>query len=114
MHEASITQSIIDSVLNTVADEKVAGKITAVHISIGVCQGLIPESIKMYFDMEKPDTPMENAELFIETQGMVAKCPTCEKEHNLDIPVMFCPDCGEPMKLLKGNEIIINSIEVEE
>ena len=83
-----------------------------VNITVGVCQGLIPESMQMFFDMEKVDTPIESAELKVNVQGMVAYCSKCEKEHKLDIPVMFCPDCGEQMSLIKGKEIIISSIEV--
>ena len=114
MHEGSITQSIIDSVLNTIAVEKVTGEVKTVNVTVGVCQGLIPESIQMFFNMGKPDTPLENTELIINVQKMVAGCPKCNTEHDLDIPVMFCPDCGEPMNLIKGNEIIISSIEVDE
>lgn len=114
MHEASITQSIIDTVLNTITEEKVTGEVKAVNVTAGVCQGLIPESMQMFFDMEKPGTPLENAELIINIQKMIAQCPRCGTEHDLDIPVMFCPDCEEPMNLIKGNEIILSSIEVEE
>lgn len=114
MHEASITKSIIDTVLDTVAEKKVTGTVKAVYITAGVCQGLIPESMQMYFDMEKSDTPLENAELVVNTQGMVARCLKCNTEYELVIPVMYCPNCGESMKLIKGNEIIISSIEVEE
>ena len=68
----------------------------------------------MFFNMEKPNTLLKNADLVINVQGTVASCPKCKTEHNLDIPVMFCPDCGEPMNLIKGNEILISSIEVED
>ena len=114
MHEASITQSIVDTVLNTIALEKVTGCVTAINLTVGVCQGLIPESMQMFFDMAKPGTPLEHAKLIVETQAMVARCPKCETEHNLDIPVMYCPNCEQPMELIKGREIIISSIEVEE
>jgi len=113
MHEAAITQSIITSVLDTVAKEKVTGIVTSVNITVGVCQGLVPESMQMFFDIEKPGTPLENAELVVNIQSMVARCNECDTEHNLDIPVMYCPDCGKPMELIKGREIIISSIEVE-
>ena len=113
MHEGSITQSIIDTVLTTITDENVTGEVKSVYVTVGVCQGLVPESMQMFFDMGKPDTPLENAELIITVQGIVAGCPKCNTEHELDIPVMFCPDCGEPMNLVKGNEIILSSIEVD-
>ena len=113
MHEASITQSIITTVLDTITKEKVTGTVKNVNITVGVCQGLIPESMQMFFDMEKPGTPLENAELIVKTQPMVAICNQCKTEHELDIPIMFCPDCGSPMELIKGREINISSIEVE-
>jgi len=114
MHEAAITKSIVDTVLSTIAEKKVTGTIKSVYITAGICQSLIPESMQMYFDMEKSGTPLKNAELIVKTQGMVAYCKKCNTEHELDIPIMYCPDCGEPMKLIKGNEIILSSIEVEE
>ncbi len=113
MHEAAITHSIIKSVLQTVADENVDGYVTHVYVTVGVTQGIVPDSMQMYFDLEKPATILENAELVITTQGMVARCGECGKEHELEIPVMYCPDCASPMELIKGNEIIITSIEVE-
>ena len=88
--------------------------VIAVHVTVGVCQGMVPESMQMFFDMEKPGTPLENAELVVTAQRMMAHCPKCKTEHELDIPVMYCPDCGQPMDLIKGNEILISSIEVED
>ncbi len=114
MHEASITDSIMKSVLDTLDTENVSGNVTAVHLTTGVCQGLIPESMQMFFDMAKPGTRLENAELVVHSQNMVAHCPECGCDHELDGPVLFCPDCGSPMELIKGNEIIITSIEVDD
>lgn len=113
MHEGSITASIIETVLDTLAAEKIDGRVSKVHITVGVCQGLVPESMQMFYDMEKPDTVLADSELEVSVQGMVARCPACTTEHELDIPVMFCPDCGESMELIKGDEIIINDIEVD-
>ncbi|MFC1528279.1 hydrogenase maturation nickel metallochaperone HypA [Candidatus Latescibacterota bacterium] len=114
MHEASITRSIIDTVLDILEEKKVEGIVTVVNVTVGVSQGLIPESLQMFFDIEKPGTPLENARLAVEVQRMVAHCETCDADHELDLPVMFCPDCGKPMKLVKGNEITLTSIEMDE
>ena len=114
MHEASITQSIMDSSLATVGEEHITGYVTAVHVTVGVCQGLVPDSMVMYFDMMKTGTPLENADLAVSVQKMAAHCPACDTGHDLEVPVMYCPDCGTPMSLTKGNEIIITAIEVEE
>ncbi len=113
MHEAAITHSIVTSVLQSVADENISGYVTHVYVTVGVTQGIVPDSMQMYFDMEKQNTILEKAELIIETQGIVGRCTECGKEHELHMPIMYCPDCASPMELIKGNEIIISSIEVE-
>lgn len=114
MHEASITESIMTAALADLEKSGVTGRVTAVHVTTGVCQGLIPESMQMFYDMEKPGTPLENSELVITVQPMVAHCPACDTDHELDIPVMYCPECGTTMDLVKGKEILITSIEVED
>ncbi|MFC1607507.1 hydrogenase maturation nickel metallochaperone HypA [Candidatus Latescibacterota bacterium] len=114
MHEASITQSVIDTVLNALKSEDIQDTVIAVNIMVGVSQGIVPESMKMFFDMQKPDTPLENSELVVSVQRMEAHCPQCDTDHELDIPVLFCPACGTTMTLTKGNEIQVTSIEVED
>ncbi len=114
MHEASIIQSIIDTVLDTVAKECGPCTVTAVNITAGVCQGLVPESMQLFFDMQKTDPPLEAAELVITMQGMEAHCPVCDKDRRLDIPILYCSECGSTMTLTKGNEILLTAIEVDE
>jgi len=114
MHEASITKSVIDAVLNSDSVKNLNGKITKVNLTAGICQGLVPESMQMYFDMEKKGTALEEAELVVEIRRIIAECPECKKENELDIPYMYCPDCGTPMKLLNGDELFVSSIEVTE
>jgi len=113
MHEASVTSSIVSTAIDAIRTEGLDGTVTAVHITVGVCQGLVPESMKMYFDIEKPGTPLESAELVVTIQGMVAHCSSCGVDHTLELPLMICPDCGNPMTLVKGNELLITEIEVE-
>jgi len=114
MHEASITQSVIDTVLNALESEGIQETVAVVNVIVGVSQGIVPESMQLFFDMQKPGTPLENAELVVTVQKMVAHCPQCDTDRELDIPVMFCGECGSAMTLIKGNEIQVTSIEVEE
>ena len=68
MHEAAITQSIVDSVIDTLSEQHVTGNVTEIVVTVGVSQGLIPESMQMYFDMAVPDTPLEEARLNVVVQ----------------------------------------------
>ena len=92
MHEASITKSILDTVLGIITEKNVKETVIAVHVTVGVCQGMVPESMQMFFDMQKPDTPFEHADLIVTVQRMEAHCPQCDTDHELEIPVMFCSD----------------------
>lgn len=112
MHEASITDSVMATVLDTIAHEGIEQPVTAVHLKVGVCQGIVPDSMEFFFDMAKVGTLLEGARLVVETQGVVARCNECKAEHVLDAPVLYCPECGSPMEMICGDEILITSIEV--
>ncbi len=112
MHEASMTESIIATVTGALREKGIDLPVTTVRITIGVCEGIVPESMEFYFDLMKPGTPLESASLLIETEGMSGRCEACGFEHALDIPIMVCPECGSSMTMTRGCGITITSIEV--
>ncbi|MDP8256249.1 MAG: hydrogenase maturation nickel metallochaperone HypA [Candidatus Alcyoniella australis] len=114
MHEPGITRGIMDTVLETLERERIESVVRKVNVTIGVCQGLVPDAMQMFFEMERPGTPLAEAELVIELQPMIAHCPTCDKQHQLDLPILFCPECGSQMELIQGKELLVTSIEVDQ
>jgi len=114
MHEAAITKAIMDSVLKIVDEQGITAPIQAVHVLAGVCQGLIPDSMQMFFNLTKSETPLADAELIVTLQKMVAHCPQCARDEDLEVPVLFCSHCGGPMELIKGKELLLTAIEVKE
>ncbi len=114
MHEGPTTQSIIDTAITSLAESGVSGQVVVVHATIGVTQGMVPEAMQMFFEMMIPDTPLQGARLEVKLQGMVGHCAPCDKEFECVEPVMLCPDCGGPMKMIKGKELLLTSIEVDQ
>ena len=114
MHEAAVTESIIASVAETLKDEGITDGVIAVNVTVGVCQGIVGDSMQFYFDLMKPGTPLEGAELIVEEEGMSARCNDCGHECELDLPVLLCTECGGAMTMTGGRDIIITSIEVED
>lgn len=114
MHEGAITRSILDAALAALAENEVRGTAREVRVIVGVCQGLVPDAMKMFFDAFKAETPLAEAELVVELQRMVAHCPSCQKDFERDEPILICEECGSPMNLIKGKELLITAIEVEE
>ena len=114
MHEAAITQGIIDTVLETIREHGIDVPVRKVNVTIGVCQGLIPESMQMYFDMATEHTPLAGSELVLTVQPIVAWCRGCKHELELSEAVLICPQCAFPMDLRKGTELNVSSIEVDQ
>jgi len=114
MHEGAVTRNIMDLVLRTLEQKGIDAPVTAVNVLVGVSQGLVPDSMRMFFDMEKPGTPLAGAELNVQLQPLTARCPACDKEIEIDAPVMICRRCGGPMDLIRGAELVVSSIEVEQ
>ncbi|MDP8223759.1 MAG: hydrogenase maturation nickel metallochaperone HypA [Candidatus Lernaella stagnicola] len=113
MHEGATTQSIIDSTLASLEEHDLAGKVIAVCVTIGVTQGMVPEAMQMFFEMQTYDTPLEGARLEVTLQGIVGQCESCAKEFELDEAYMICPECQGPLLMIKGKELLLTSIEVE-
>ena len=114
MHEYAITKGIIKAVLEVLEEQNITAPVRSVHVTAGVCQGLIPESMQMFFDAEKQGTPLADAKLVITLQPMVARCPFCNVERELDEPILICPSCQGVMDMIKGRELAITAIEVED
>jgi len=114
MHEAAITQGIIDTALAAIREHAVTQTVRKVCVTVGVSQGLIPESMRMYFDLVKPGTALADAELEITLTPMVARCEACNEKYELDAPILFCRRCGAPMMLVQGKELLVTAIEVDE
>jgi hydrogenase nickel incorporation protein HypA/HybF len=113
MHELSITQGIIDIVLQH-AERGGAKRVNAIHLVIGELTGLVDDSIQFYFDMLSPDTIASGAKLVIQRIPARLRCRKCGCEFELADMQWVCPQCsavgGEP---LAGQEFLVESIEVE-
>jgi hydrogenase nickel incorporation protein HypA/HybF len=114
MHEGAIVQAIVDAALAALRENGATGRVHEVRVTVGVCQGLVPDAMEMFFEMQTADTRLAGAHLRVELQNMVAHCPACGRDFELAEPIMFCSACGRPMEMIKGKEILLREIEVEE
>ncbi len=44
----------------------------------------------------------------------MVRCECCDEQWELDLPVFRCMHCGGAVEIVSGNELEVESIEVEE
>jgi hydrogenase nickel insertion protein HypA len=115
MHEASIAQALLDTAV--AALPKAGARITKITIVAGPFSGVEKESLTFYFTQISRGTPAHDAILEIKSQPARLVCKQCANtiaytgQENLE---MKCPQCSGPNKLEGGNDLYLDSIEVEE
>lgn len=112
MHELSVTQSIVDSVLEEMNDRGLE-RIGAVHLKLGRMTTFVPDCVKFYYDALTADTPLEGSDLVIEEIDVAGRCNNCGVGLEFDEPFFVCPECGSvDIEILSGREILIDALEV--
>lgn len=113
MHELSVTQSLLNLVLEEAGLRNVS-KITKVNLVIGELTGLEDESIRFYFDVLSENTIAHGAKLNFTKIKAQFRCRECGNIFERGNFTFNCPVCGAKGILVeKGKEFYIDSIEVE-
>ena len=90
-------------------------RVAAVNLKIGKLAAVIPDSLRLCFDVAIKDTPLEGASLVIDEVPVVAACNDCHAQWTIDEPVFICKTCRSgSLEILSGRELDIESIEVVE
>jgi hydrogenase nickel incorporation protein HypA/HybF len=108
VHELSITQSIVDAVV-----EKMDGEtVVAVRLEIGKLSGVVPDSVRFCFDVICAGTALEGAGLDIDEVPGSARCRDCAAEFQLEDMIRLCPCGSANVEVLAGHQLRIKSVEV--
>jgi len=91
MHEASITQSLLEVALER-AQEANARKITQINLIVGDLDHITDENLQFHFDLASKGTIAEGARL-----------------NFMPLPTEF----GDHDNLIQGEELYVQSLEVE-
>ena len=111
MHEYSIVQALIERV----AAEARARGATSVHrlsVRIGELSGVEAELLSTAYDTFRERTICEGAELDLEIVAARWQCPGCGGAIARGA-VLTCPSCALPARLVHGDEILLDRIEME-
>lgn len=114
MHELSIAQSILETVLG----EAERRNLTAVHIiglRIGAMTDIVPEALEFGFNALKADTFLKDTNLKIETVPIKGYCEKCQQRFEVQEFIFVCPNCySNKIKTEQGSELDIAYLEVED
>ncbi len=110
MHECSLSRSILDAALGH-ADGR---NVTRVDVTVGALRQVVPDSLAFYFEIVSRGTACEGARLEARRAPARLRC-ACGEQWELVEPTFRCPRCdGGEVTVLSGEELTVDSIEVEE
>lgn len=114
MHELAVTENIIRICCDEVKRHNVQ-RVLEVRLEIGELKGLVPNCIQYYFDIASKGTPAEGAKIIINKIPITMKCKKCGNEKEVTPCINYtCENCGSgDFSMVKGNEFLIQSLEVE-
>ncbi|WP_127132334.1 hydrogenase maturation nickel metallochaperone HypA [Georgenia sp. SYP-B2076] len=108
MHELSLTQSVVDAVLDRTGGRKV----TAVNLTIGRLSGVVPEAVRFCFDVVAEGTTLAGAQLNIEEPAGAATCRSCGRDFEISDPILLCPCGSADVAIRSGRELAVTSVRV--
>ena len=115
MHELSIVTNVLDTAVSE-ARKRNALKLTAVNLKVGEFKQVEDDALMFSWDFLSNEDPFsEGAKLNVEYVSPASICPECGHFFEHDMFHRKCPECGcEWTELVRGSELEIASIEVEE
>ena len=109
MHELSIARAIVDAAVRH-ADRR---RVTAVTVRVGHLRQVVPDSLAFSFDLVARETPCEGARLELIVIPARLRCASCLREWDPQDALFRCV-CGGPGEVVAGEELEVESIEVED
>jgi len=115
MHEISLIENLLESVLPAVRTQVSQGQTVAgLAVTIGAMELHSAEAFRQAFAVQAQGTPLEGARLELTIVKPEADCSACGFKgpfnddqidpHNVD-PVMACPACGAPAAIAGGRGV---------
>ena len=110
MHEYSLVSAMVDRIERE-ARERQAVAVHRLAVRIGAVSGVEPELFASAFTLVKQGL-LENAVLDIRSAAAQWACPGCSAAIPAGGPLR-CAACDVPAKLVSGDEILLEQIEME-
>jgi|HubBroStandDraft_6_1064221.scaffolds.fasta_scaffold121542_3 hydrogenase nickel incorporation protein HypA/HybF len=111
MHELSIAEAIADVATRHAQGRRVVG----VAVRVGYLRQVVPDSLDFAFELVVQGTELEGAELAITHIPAAGRCRECGTGSAMESFPLCCGRCGGlDMEVLAGEELLVDSLELEE
>jgi hydrogenase nickel incorporation protein HypA/HybF len=111
VHETGIAWSILETAKQEAA--RAGAPLTAVGVRLGEMSGVVGEALSFAFEALRAEAGVPEAALVIEPIPVEALCPGCGSTRRPEGElILWCPDCGSPMRVVSGEQMEIAWIEV--
>ena len=110
MHEYSLVSALVQRA-EAEARTRRSTAVTRLRVRIGALAGVEPELLASAFTLCREGL-LRDASLEIETAEAVWACPSCDTALAAGA-VLRCPGCGLPARLVSGDELMLEQIEME-
>lgn len=111
MHEYSIVRSLLARV-TAAAQAHGATAVRRVQLRVGELAGIDPRLLVSAFEVCRVETVCAGAALDVETVTIQWACRMCGRGIAAG-DVLQCPECGAAVRLVGGDEIELEGIELE-
>lgn len=111
MHELTIVQALVHEV-DREAARRGATSVGRVHVALGELSGVEPALFASAYDAWRQGTVCCAAELEVHAVAAKWACSRCSLPRPRGEPLV-CPRCGVPARLIAGDEIVLERIEME-
>jgi hydrogenase nickel incorporation protein HypA/HybF len=111
VHETGIAWSILETAKQEAS--RAGAPLTAVGVRLGEMSGVVEEALRFAFEALRAEAGVPEAALVIEPIPVEALCPGCGSTRRPEGElILWCPDCGSPMRVVSGEQMEIAWIEV--
>jgi hydrogenase nickel incorporation protein HypA/HybF len=111
LHELYIAESVV----RIASDQADGRRVTRVQMKVGHLRQVVPSALTFGFGLVAEGTPVEGAELEVEQVPAEGRCRGCGAETHLGSFPLQCEGCGGfDLEILKGEELLVESLELEE
>jgi len=112
MHELSLAQNIVDSIKETVEEEKLP-MVREVKMEIGAASGVVSDSLVFAFNTIVKNSLLSSAYMVAETVPFIVHCNDCQIDTTNETGFMVCGHCGSgSVSIVSGTEMVLKQIEL--